>query len=284
MNHLSDDLLLAYVRRQQLYLWSQSMQEHLAHCLVCQGRCAEFAQLSSTIELWARSSANDPAYGTVGSRVMRQLYEEKLSFSHRIHYGIRRVKVVLPIVVMLVVLCMVLLTVITVHMGGSTAKSTNVPVTPTAYAPVQITPLVDATATPVPTASPTPLPGSSVVLVTATPRSTPTSITSSGQVSIKEDTPCTTVVDAIENILHVCGKNFTPGSTVTIQYQIGSKDKKHVMQVAHNGSFIDSLVVNSCDEVPTAIYVQSSTNPAETAKLTKNIIFGMCQDFGKLRK
>ena len=283
MDHLSDDMLLAYVRQQQLYLWSRSMQEHLAHCLVCQRRCAEFAQIGSTIELWARSSARDPAYGMVANRVMRKLYAEKPSFSQRIHHGITRMRVVFPIVVMIVVLGVALFTVISIHIGSSTAKPNKPLVTPSVHVPVQITPPRQPTATPVPTASPTAIPGGSVVLVTPTPRSTPMPGTT-GRVSIKEDTPCTTVIDAIENVLHVCGKNFTPGTTVTIEYRISSKYEKHVMQVAADGSFIDSLAVSSCDEVPTAIYVQSSTNPPETAQLTKNIIFGMCQSFGKLKK
>ncbi len=280
MNHLSDDLLLAYVRQQQLYLWSRDMQEHLANCLVCQERCAEYAWTSSTIEVWTRSSASDPAYAMVANRVMRHLHEQKPSFSQRLYHGVARVRVGLPITVMLVVLCAVLFAVGTIHTTRNPTAASKPNIRPTVHVPVQVTAIPrQPTATPVPTMRPTAIPGGSVVQVTPTPGSTATAETA-GTAHIETNAPCTTAIDAIQNYLHVCGTNFTPGTTITIEYQIGSKYKRHVMQITSDGTFIDSLYVLSCKNVPTAIYVQSSANPPETAQIVKNIVFGTCQSFG----
>ena len=281
-------MLLAYVRRQQLYLWSSEMQEHLAHCSVCQGRCAEYAQISSTIEMWAHPTVREPAYTTVATRVLRELHEEKPSFSQHIRHGIARVRVGLPIVVVVAILFVLLFTVANLYIVGGTKTLGKPSITPTAPAHILTTPIPrQPTATPLPP-SPTAIAGGGALTVTPTvksvvPGSTVTP-TTADKPQIETDAPCTTLIDTIEKYLHVCGKNFTAGATVTIEYQIGPFSEKHSTQVNADGTFIDSFYVRSCKDVPTAIYVQSSASPPETAQIVKNIVFGTCQSFGKIRK
>ncbi len=287
MNHLGNDMLLAYVRQQQLYLWSSEMQEHLAHCSVCQGRCAEYAQISGTIETWAHPTVRDAKYTTVATNVLRKLYEEKPSFSQHIRHGIARVRVGLPIVMVLAILFVLLFTVANLYILGGTKTFGKPSITPTTPAHILTTPIPrQPTATPIPP-SPTAIAGGAVTVTptvkSVVPGSTVTP-TTADQPHIETNAPCTTLIDAIEKYLHVCGKNFTAGATVTIEYQIGSISEKHSTLVNADGTFIDLLYIRSCKDIPTAIYVQSSASPSEMAQIVKNIVFGTCQSFGKLRK
>lgn len=288
MIHLPDDMLLAYVRRQQRELWTSKMQEHVDLCPVCRGRCAEFQMAGDVLESWAHSSSVDTRYAVVSNRVMRRLYEPRATPVERMRRGISRVRVVLPIVVVVGLLFAVLLIGLRVNMAGNVA-------TPPKMGPPK-PPIVvqQPTATP---SKPTPTLGPINPIVTSVPSGpvvtttvvaggsnpTATSTSQSGP-SIEVNDPCTTAIDVIENKLHVCGNNFTPNTTVTIYYHIGTSSKKHTAQVGADGTFNDMLYIQSCNDVPGSVYVQNSANPSETAQIAKNITFGTCQGFGKLKK
>jgi len=285
MKHPTDDMLLAYVRQQHA-LWPSDIREHVALCPMCSERCAEFKVIGNTLEVWAHSSAVDPSYATVSNRVMHTLYEPKAASVERMRHIISRVRGVLPVALVLVLLCAILLTgLVGVKIAGNVANShklqpvQKVPQHPTATQRVPIAtlePMPTVTSVPVgPVPTTTVAPGNGGLTATPTPQSGP---------SIAVNTPCTTVIDVIENQLHVCGTRFTPGTTVTIDYHIGTKSKKQTVQVGDDGTFIDVLYIHSCKDVPDAVYVQSSANPPETAQIAKNITFGTCQSFGKLRK
>lgn len=275
MKHPTDDILLAYVRQQQCHLWPQGIQEHVALCPICSVRCAEFRSVSNTIETWAQSPADDTAYATVSNRVMRKLYEPEPFLSNS-RPDISRSRLGMPIAVMLVVLCFVLLAGLGINIAGNVAQSSKAQPTPKVVLPNPTAIQNKPTATPVePIITPVPAgpiaTGVSSPTVTSTPQGGP---------HIETNAPCTTEIDVIQGSLHVCGTNFTPGTTVTIHYQIGTKHKKHVAQISAAGTFTDTLSIRECRDVPTAIYVQSTTNPSETAQIEKNIQFGTCQVFG----
>ncbi len=288
MIHLTDDILLAYVRRQQRNLWTAQMQEHLDVCPVCKRRCAEFRATGDILEAWIHSSAVDSLYATIPNRVMRVLYEPKAAPVERMWSGISRVRVVLPIAVVVVLLFAILLFGWKANMSGKVATTPNkVSLTP---------PIVVQQPTPTPS---TPTPTSSPIVSTVTPNSggpvatvpvvsgggtpTTTSTPQSGP-SIEVNSHCTTVIDVVEDQFHVCGTHFTPSTTVTIYYHIGTTSKKHTAQVGTDGTFNDMLYIQSCNDVPSSVYVQNSTNPPETAQITKNITFGTCQGFGGLKE
>ncbi len=288
MIHLTDDMLLAYVRRQQHSLWTAQMQEHLELCPVCRGRCAEFKKTGDILEAWTHSPVVDPLYATVSNRVMRTLYEPKAAPIERMRSGISRVRMVLPIAVVVVLLFAVLLVGLQTYRAGNVAAKPNkVPATtqiivqqPTAI-PSEPTPTpspIEPTVTSVPlgpTATAPVVSGGGGPTATSTPQSTPV---------IEVNSPCTTVIDETENQFHVCGTYFTPGTTVMIYYHIGAHSLKHTAQVGDDGTFNDMLYIQSCNDVPGSIYVQSSSNPPQTAQIAKNITFGTCQGFGGLRK
>ncbi len=284
MTHLTDDMLLAYVRRQQRNLWTPQMQAHLDICRVCQGRCIEFKATGDVLEAWARSAVSEPMYAIVSNRVMRTLYEPRTTPQGRMGHGISRVRVVLPVVSVVVLLLAILFVGFQINRASTGAPSNKVPPklkivvahpTPTPIAPTPtlgpIEPIV--TVSPVVTATATSLSGSPTA--TATAQNVPT---------IKIESPCTTVIDVVQNQLHVCGKNFTPGTTVLIYYHNGTNITKHTTQVGADGTFNDMLYIQSCNDVPGSVYVQSSENPPQTAQITKNITFGTCQGFGGLKK
>ena len=289
MIHLTDDILLAYVRRQQRNLWTAQMQEHLDLCPVCRGRCAEFKMTGDILEAWTHSSsAVDPLYETVPNRVMRILYEPKVASIERMRSGISRVRVVLPIAVVVVLLFAILLVGLQVYRAGNVASPNKLPLKH--YIVVRPQPTVkpskpmptlgptDPTVTPTfsgPVATVTVVAGGSAPTTTSTPQSGP---------SIKVNSPCTTVIDVVEDQLHVCGTHFTPDTIVTIYYHIGTTSKRHTAQVRADGTFNDMLYIQSCNDVPGSVYVQDSANPPETAQIAKNITFGTCQGFGGLKK
>ncbi len=287
MIHLPDDMLLAYVRRQQRNLWTSKMQEHLDGCPVCRGRCAEFRAAGDVLEAWARSSAVDPRYATVSNRVIRTLYEPKATPIERMRSGISRVRVVLPVIVVVVLLFAVLLVGLRVNTSGKAAKTPN----RTLQTPHIVQQPTDTPRGATPTLSPI---GPNVTSVPSGPVTTATVVSGGGdpmatstpqsQPSIEVNSPCTTVIDVAEDQFHVCGVHFTPDTTVTIYYHIGTTSKKRTARVEADGTFNNMLYIQSCSDVPGSVYVQSSANPPETAQITKNITFGTCQGFENFRK
>ncbi len=287
MIHLPDDMLLAYVRRQQRNLWTPSMQEHLDMCPVCKRRCTEFKMTGDVLEAWAHSSAIDPTYATVSNRVMHTLYEPNATPIEYIWSSISRLRVVLPVAVVVGLLFAILLVGVRVNMGGNGATSPK-KVPPAPHIVMQPT---ATQSKPTPTSSPkkqivTPVPGDPIGTATTVPggvnpRAT---LTPQNVPYIQVEAPCTTFINVIQNQLHVCGNNFTPNTTVTIYYHIGTSSKKHTAQVGSDGTFNDMLYIQSCSDVPGSVYVQNSTNPPETAKIAKNITFGTCQGFGEFKK
>ncbi len=288
MKHPADDMLLAYVRQQ--HFGPEDIQEHVHSCSVCSKRCAELRVIGNTIETWTRFSATDPLYATVSNRVMRTLHTPKVTLTERIWSGISRVRVGLPIAVVFVLLCVILLAGLGVRTVGNVAGSSSVKQPGSKIVPSHLvaTPsksLATATSKPTgPTATSVPV-GPVVTGTVASGNSSPTvTATRQREPTIEVNAPCTTYINVIENQLHVCGKHFTPGSIVTIYYQSSTKNKTHTMQVSADGTFTDILYIYSCKDVPSAVYVQGSANSSEKAQVTKNITFGTCQDFGKLRK
>ncbi len=274
MKHPTDDRLLAYIRQQQHYLWPQGIQEHLALCPVCSMRCAELENVGKTLESWASTYAVDPAYSTVTNRVLQKLYESEVSFSQRMLQGLTQVRTRLPVAALLVILCIVTLTGLAAHLVTSVASS---------VVPVQKHTVHTHVATTIPR-QPTPIP--TVNKGGTTVKATPIPIAIAiGKPSIVTADPCTTAFDSAKHHIFVCGNSFTPGSTVTIYYLLsGGKSKQHTMQVSADGTFTDMLVVSNCKYVPIAIYVQSTTNPPQTAQILKPIEFGQCQVSGKRDK
>ena len=291
MIHLTDDILLAYVRRQQRNLWTAQMQEHLDLCPVCRGRCAEFKMTGDVLEAWIHSSsAVDPLYATIPNRVMRTLYEPKVAPIGRMRSGISRVRVVLPIAVVVVLLFAILLVGLQAYRTENAASPNPNKAPLKHYIVVRPQPTAKPSK-PMPTAGPT---GPTVTPTFTEPVATTTAVSGAGDPtttstpqsgpSIEVNSPCTTVIDVVEDQLHVCGTHFTSGTTVTIYYHIGTTSKKHTAQVGADGTFNDMLYIQSCNDVPGSVYVQNSTNPSETAQIAKNITFGTCQGFGGLKK
>ena len=285
MKHPADDMLLAYVRQQ--HLGSEDIQEHVHSCSVCSRRCAELRAIGNTIETWTRFSAADPLYATVSNRVIRTLHAPKVTLRERVWSSISRVRVGLPIAVVFVLLCIVLLAGLGVKAVGNVAGSRSVLQPGSKLVPSH---LVATPSRPTATSEPirpttTSVPVGPVVTVPVVPSTSSPTVTPAPQhePAIEVNAPCTTYIDVIENQLHVCGKHFTPGSTVTIYYQSSTKNKTHTMQVSADGTFTDILYIYGCKDVPTSVYVQGSAN-TEKAQVTKDITFGTCQGFGKLRK
>jgi hypothetical protein len=200
--------------------------------------------------------------------------------------GISRVRVILPVAVMVGLLFAILLVGIQVnnakHGAVTSSRQATVvgsEVTNTPSVPTSTVGPIQPIATVIPpshAATTTPVPGN------GGPNGT--SPTQQGVPSIEVVSPCTSVIDVSQNQLHVCGNNFTSGTSVTIYYHIGTTIKKHTVQVGADGTFNDVLYIQSCNDVPGSIYVQNSSNPAETAQIAKNITFGTCQGFGNLKK
>ena len=131
MRHLADDMLLAYVRQQQRELWPPDLQEHLVLCPVCSRKCAEFKAIGNTLEIWTHPSTSDPRYATVSNRVMRALYEPQGAPKRHIQSDLSRVRVLLPIGVVLVLLCAVLLVGLGVNISAKVARPNKVRLLPT---------------------------------------------------------------------------------------------------------------------------------------------------------
>lgn len=291
MDHVTNDLLLAYVRRQQLYLWTPAMKEHLRQCPFCRSRCMEFEETGTLLEAWGRATAVDSSYRQISTRVMRTLYapgevagapSDGTSFVRK-KSGFAKVRIVS--ISLLVVLVSVLL-----FAGlrlNSMSRVTNKPTKVTATTPPQQmkTPFPTATVAPI-EATPTTAPISSTpIVISPSGPSEPTVTAQQDPSDITVEAPCTSVIDVIQNQLHVCGKNFTPGTFVTIDYYVkGSTIKEHSTQVGAQGTFNDMLYIQACDNVPDAIYVRDTSNLQETAQITHGIAFGTCQSFGGLKK
>ncbi len=259
MKHPSDELLLAYVRKQQQHLWSQGLQEHIALCLMCSARCAELRTIGDTLEVWTRSYNSNPTYSTVSQRVLRELYAPSLS--RQLSRDTMHIKWRVSLVALVGILCVVLLTGLTTHFITSVA-SFKLPL-PKATRVVQVP-------TNIPQQRPTVDPTAIVVVgttTTGTPKKKPTITTA-----------CTTQLQVNERHLFICGSSFTPGVSMTIYYKMagGKSILKHTMQVDENGTFTDIWQVNTCRDVPIAIYAESTTKPPELAQIIKSISFGNC--------
>ena len=266
MKHPTDDMLLAYVRRQQRDLWPVGIQEHIADCSLCSERCTEFELIGSTLETWAHASGEDPLYATVSKRVMRTISPSKITRSERVRRGISQVHVALPVaavIVVLFVLCIGLGANIVVNVAKSQLSEPGqlvVSPQPTVASPIPIVPFG-----PIPTVAVRPTVTEPVV--TATPHN---------KASIVLNASCTTDHLA-QNQLRVCGKNFTPHTTVAIDYHTAIGKKTHIVQVTADGTFIDVVSIEDCKNVPGSIYAQSTTKQFEKAQITQSITIGKCQ-------
>ncbi|GAC1625487.1 MAG: hypothetical protein NVS4B11_21440 [Ktedonobacteraceae bacterium] len=277
MKHPTDDMLLAYVRQQQRHLWPQDIQEHIAICPACSTRYAEFRNIGNTIEAWTRTYASDPAYAMVSNRVLQKLSRPKPSLSQRVLHSFSEMRTRLSVVAAAIILCFALLTGLAVNIAGKAAGINKLqPTQPTImHIPTVMQQQSTVSVMPSPTVVPS---GSFGATATSTAISIVTSkSTSLSKSHITTNAPCTTIFDVFQDHLRVCGTSFTPGSTVTILYiQAGNRQKSHTTLVGADGTFIDTLFVHVCKDVPTAIYVQSTANPSETAQILKNIAFGDC--------
>jgi|GEM_PF-6356520 len=265
MKHPPDDLLLAYVRGQQRYLWPQDVAEHIAQCLVCGARCAELRGVGVTLETWAQSYSQEPIYSTVSQRVLRELYRPKPTLG--LLPSLSQIRVRISHVALFGILCVVLLTGLTTYFAAGIARSKTPLARPThvVYVPTRIL------------QQPTPTPTLVVGInsgVTATPKGTPIITTA-----------CTTGADVSGHHLLVCGDNFTPGSWVTLYYKLVGHHStlKHTVQVSGAGTFIDIWQMNACRDIPIDIYAESTTSPPELAQILKNITFGNCKTSGKTK-
>ncbi len=275
MRHPTDDMLLAYVRQQQRSLWPVELQEHLAHCSECNGRCRDFKLAGDMLEQWAFSSTANPLYATVSKRVMRTIHEQQTAPVTRTRSGIARARVALPLVVVLVLFASILLVGWGVNIMGNEAKSQQSQPTPPVVSQQPTASVPTPTLGPMPTVVVSPTTtgptgsGSGQSTATSTPQSA---------ASIQANDPhCTTAINIAQDQLRVCGENFTPNTTVLIYYHFAGSTKKHSAQVTANGTFIDVLYIHDCRGVPSSIYVQNTTTLDETAQITQNITFKTCQ-------
>ncbi len=266
MKHPTNDMLLAYVRRQQCSLWPADIQEHIASCPLCSAQCTEFKLTGSMLETWAHTSSEDLPYAIVSRRVMRTIKEPKITLAERIRHSISQIHVALPVATVVVLFVFVLLVASGVNIVRYVAKSQKSEQTqpkvsphPTVATHVPIIPF-----TPIPTVAVSP----TAPVVSATPHSGP---------SIVINTSCTIALHIVQDELRVCGAHFTPKTTVAIYYHIGTSTKKHNVQVAANGTFTDVVYIGDCNDVPSYIYAKDAAEPSETAQITQNISFGTCQ-------
>ncbi|HLI06032.1 MAG TPA: hypothetical protein VKV40_05625 [Ktedonobacteraceae bacterium] len=87
--HPSDDLLLTYVRRQHLDNLIE-IEQHVAACSTCQGKCNEFQQSSRLISAWAQDKGLQ-FYPTITNTVMQKIVlESKLSPRKRMSGRLRQ--------------------------------------------------------------------------------------------------------------------------------------------------------------------------------------------------
>lgn len=237
MKHPTDDILLAYIRNQQGQ-WRSGTKDHLTTCIVCSRRCAELKHTGYAIEDWAHSYQNDAAYATVSNRVLRTLHTAKPARAIR-------PKIRVSVGVVLASLCLILLVGFTANLTGSFAS-------PFKWNSLPSLPSHMTTNTPQP----------------------PTSGAATKPAIV---TSCTKDVDVKEQHLHVCGSNFTPDSVVMVVYKLADgKIKKHDAQVAKNGTFIDTLRINSCNDIPTTIDATNTKNNGEAVHFNQYIVFGNC--------
>ncbi len=274
MTHPDNGMLLAYVRRQQGGALAKKIQQHIAQCQLCRLRCTEFAQVGTTIETWTRSSSYR-SYPSLTNSVLRQIYESKQSVPQHLKHNLAptSIRVVsIPVAMLLVVLCMVTVTIIVLaNLSGRTASpniakstQTTIPVLTTGIPPKPTATL------PPPTTQPT-----TVSIIPGSPTATTTA-------EKPRITNCTTTIDVLEQHLHICGRNFTPGrSVVLILNTAGGKVRQHEpVKVSADGTIQDSITVHSCKDVPAAIQAQSTTATTEVSQVLNNIAYGNCQILG----
>ncbi len=249
MKHPTDDRLLAYVRQQQ---GQSDVQQHVATCMTCNRRCAELRAIGYTIENWAHGYETDAAYATVSKRVLRTLHE--VQPLPRAGQGFFPLRIRLSAIGVFAVLCLILLVGFTAHITGSIAS-------------------------PIITWGPLPVVPSHMATVTSQQATATHSATGTSRTTLTPGiaTTCTQDGDVRQHHLHLCGSNFTPGSFVLISYTfLDGKVKKHNVLVGVNGTFIDTLRVNSCKDIPIAIAAQSTTRASEVAQTKQYIEFGNC--------
>ncbi len=275
MKHPPDDMLLAYVRQQQRDLWPVDLQEHVTSCIQCSERCSNFMSAGNVLEAWGQASDANSSYAMVSKRVMRAIHEPKVAQVERVRSGMARIHKVLPVGIVLCLLLSVLLVGWGVSAMGSMPKAKQILVPRTLTQTKATSVVATPTLGPIPTVADTPTVTRPIVPGNGVPTATP--LPQRGAYIRVNDKLCTTAIDIAEDQMHVCGANFTPGTTVSIYYHIGYSVKKHILQVASNGTFIDVLYIQDCKSVPSSIYVQNVTKPSETAQITKDITFGACQ-------
>jgi len=249
MKHPTDDRLLAYVRQQQ---GQSDVQKHVATCMTCSRRCTELKATGHMIEDWAHGFETDAAYATVSKRVLRTLHTAQLP--HRAGQGVFPLRIRLSAIGVFAVLCLILLVGFTAHITGSIAS-------------------------PIITWGPLPTVPSHMATVTSQRATATHSVTGTSRTALVPgiETTCTQDGDVRQHHLHLCGSNFTPGSFVTISYTfLDGKVKRHNVLVGVNGTFIDTLRINSCKDIPVAIAAKSTTRASEVAQTKQYIEFGNC--------
>lgn len=275
MTHPDNGMLLAYVRRQQGGAMAKKIQQHIARCQFCRLRCTEFAQVGTTIETWTRSSSYR-SYPSLTNSVLREIYEPKqLVPQHlRHHLAPTSIRVFsIPVAMLLIVLCMVTVTIIVLaNLSGRTA-SPNI-----AKATQTVMPVVTTGIFPKPTAT-LPPPTTQPTTVPIIPGS-PTATTTTAEKS--RITNCTTAIDILEQHLRICGRNFTPGSSVRLILNTpgGKVRQRDPVKVSADGAIQDSIPIRSCKDVPVAVQAQSTTAMSEVSQVLNNITYGNCQILG----
>lgn len=247
--HPDEGVLLALTRHQLRAGSSEGVQQHVAACLPCQMRCAEYMRVSAVLERWATTSPH--ASPSLANSLLEKIDASERSFVERLrrHLAPTSWRVVsLPIALLLVLLGTA--AVIALASGGLRAGGYG-----------HWLPQPDQTG--------------AITYTMQTITQPPTSAAARRQPSIRV---CAPPQETGLSHLRICGYDFTPGSqvTLTITFRLGGSKTLPAVSVNGDGMVEEDLSFYDCKNVPLTIVARNTVNEAESSQVLQNIQFSGC--------
>lgn len=296
--HPEDSWLLAYTRWQPLDDDGPlRFHQHLQQCSICQKKCEAYVAVSGKLGVLAQIQARQRYETAFSARVLENIDRQKKSTSRRepsFKVTSKRPEWQLgffsvfgrPIAVPLALFCIFLLLLGTVALAYSSLRLPHMPLNPptrfqmgTAPVGTMITRHLLSTPT-VATSTPVVIPHTPTPGITPTPQPSrpPLAATPTTAVLMPTIVACSNPTDVTLFRMRICGSGFTPGDMVALvidQPQSGVR-LLNAVNVDGQGNFEETFLIQSCHNVPFAIYAQDQTDSTKSSGVLQNIIYGDC--------
>lgn len=296
--HLEDDVLLAYTRGQLAADTVLIVQQHCANCMRCTEKCAEYTRTGMTLQRnlmytmpvypsvvnLLGNALDNPAAASVALRQRRKNKRRvrKVSGSRRLRLFPGTGVFPLTVSVSLVLLMVLLVYMLTTHIGILALRGLNGPVSPSIVS--QPTPTPTATPTQAPTPKPTKI-GSATAptaAVTVTPTGVPSPTVTPTATPPVTSKPviwiCSSNADLAQSRLLICGKNFKAGDRVIVVEYFSGSGRRGVMPTTADAQGNINVVwtIQNCRSIPNLVFAFDMTHSFMVPPIPVNVSLGGC--------